>query len=201
MISGSRELWRVSSHPFALTRPSAGRPGALSWSVPPARARRRWRNLARRLELPHIELDALHWEPNWTEASTEVFRRRTEEALQADGWVADGNYSKVRDLVWGSADLLVWLDYALPVIMGRLVSRTLRRVITREVLWNGNQEEWRVAFFSRDSLWLWVLQSYRRRRKQYPVQFARAEYCHLEVLRLRSPRATRQWLSGMGRTE
>ena len=68
--------------------------------------------------------------------------------VDSDGWVADGNYSKVRDLVWGSADLLVWLDYALPVIMGRLVSRTLRRLITREVLWNDNRENWRAALFS-----------------------------------------------------
>ena len=32
--------------------------------------------LARRFDMDFIELDALHWEPNWQEASLEVFRDR-----------------------------------------------------------------------------------------------------------------------------
>src|SRR5438132_8383373 len=73
------------------------------------------REIARRLSLPHVELDAVHWGPGWTEPPVELFRQRTQEALQGDRWVADGNYGKVRDLVWGRAEMLVWLDYALPL--------------------------------------------------------------------------------------
>jgi adenylate kinase family enzyme len=158
------------------------------------------RGLSLRLELPHVELDALYWEPNWTEAPVDLFRRRAEEALAGSGWVVDGNYGKVRDIVWGRAELLVWLDYALPVIVQRLVSRTLRRVITREVLWNGNQERWRDLLFSRDALWLWALKSYRRKRREYPVLFDRAEYRHLVVVRLRSPGDCQRWLSSVERS-
>ena len=68
------------------------------------------RALAGRLNVPPIELDALYWEPGWTEAETPVFRVRTEHALRADGWVVDGNYNKVRDIIWSRADTLVWLD-------------------------------------------------------------------------------------------
>jgi ethanolamine utilization protein EutP (predicted NTPase) len=32
--------------------------------------------LAERMNAPHIELDALHWEPNWTPAAPEVFMQR-----------------------------------------------------------------------------------------------------------------------------
>ncbi|WP_423226670.1 AAA family ATPase, partial [Candidatus Amarolinea aalborgensis] len=32
------------------------------------------RRLALALGIPHIELDALHWEANWQEAPVEVFR-------------------------------------------------------------------------------------------------------------------------------
>src|SRR5205823_6990985 len=83
--------------------------------------------LARRLALPHVELDALHWEPNWTMAPLDRFRQRVEEALNGEGWVVDGGYGKVRDIVWGRAETLVWLDYGLPVILWRLLKRTLRR--------------------------------------------------------------------------
>ncbi len=50
--------------------------------------------LASRLGLPYIELDALHWGPNWSAATPDEFRTRVEAVLAAmpDGWVVDGNY-------------------------------------------------------------------------------------------------------------
>jgi adenylate kinase family enzyme len=49
------------------------------------------RAIAERLGLPRIELDALQWEPSWTEASDDVFRARVaaEIASAADAWLAN----------------------------------------------------------------------------------------------------------------
>jgi adenylate kinase family enzyme len=152
------------------------------------------RTLADRLRVPHIELDALHWGPGWEALPTETFRSTVAEALSGEAWTTDGNYSKARDIIWGRADTLVWLDYPFPIIFWRLITRTLRRVITREVLWNGNHETWKGAFFSRDSLFLWAIQSHARRRKSTPQRLQDPAYQHLTVIRLRSPRATRAWL-------
>lgn len=154
-------------------------------------------HLAQLLEIPHVELDALYWDPDWTPAPLAVFRERTAQALSSDRWAVDGNYSKVRDIVWSRAGTIVWLDYALPLILGRLVLRTLRRSVAREELWSGNRETLWKAFFSRDSILLWALQTYRRRRREYPVLFTMPEYAHLTVVRLRSPRATDEWLSSL----
>ena len=90
------------------------------------------RRISERLSVPHVELDALHWGPDWTPAPLQVFRERTVRALDGDAWVSDGNYGKVRDIVWRRADTVVWLDYALVVILGRLTWRTLRRIFTQE---------------------------------------------------------------------
>ena len=152
------------------------------------------RQLSQRLAIPHVELDALHWGPNWTPFPIEVFRERTARALSGENWVVDGNYSKVRDIVWGRADTVVWLDYALPVILGRLAWRTLRRIFAREELWSGNRERFWTQFLSRDSLFLWALHTYQRRRREFPALFNQPEYAHLAVVRLRSPRAVRDWL-------
>lgn len=152
------------------------------------------RALADRFGYSHIELDALHWDPNWTPAPREVFRARVAEALRAENWVADGNYSGVRDLVWGAADTLIWLDYPLRVTLSRLLRRTLRRGITGEVLWNGNREQL-TFLFTKDSLVLWALQTHPRYRREFPVHLARPEFAHLQVIRLGSPRATEAWLS------
>ncbi|HYP40977.1 MAG TPA: AAA family ATPase [Chloroflexia bacterium] len=152
------------------------------------------RDVAARLGVPHVELDALHWGPNWTEASREVFRERTTQALSGDAWTVDGNYSKVRDIVWSRADTVVWLDYALPVIMWRLVRRTFRRVTTREELWGGNRETIKSALFEKDAILWWALRTYRRRRREYPVLLSAPENAHLAVVHLCSPRDARQWL-------
>ncbi len=152
------------------------------------------RRLARHLGLPHVELDALHWGPDWSQVAPETFRARVAEAIAGESWVIDGNYSRVRDLVWSRADTVVWLDYSLPVILGRLFRRTLRRIFGREELWSGNRERFREQFFSRKSLFLWALRTYRRRRREYPALFGRPEYAHLTVVRLTSPRQARRWL-------
>lgn len=152
------------------------------------------RQLAGHLGVPHVELDALQWGPDWTPAGEHVFRERVIEAARGDAWVIDGNYSRVRNIVWSRAQTVVWLDYGFLVVMWQLAGRTVRRVIKREELWQGNRETFRKSFLSRDSILLWALQTYRRRRRDYPALLRRPEYAHLAAVRLRSPSATREWL-------
>jgi adenylate kinase family enzyme len=155
------------------------------------------RELAQRLGYPHIELDAMYWGPNWTPAPTDIFRAQVARALSAEAWVADGNYRKARDVIWARADTLVWLDYALPVIMWQLLRRAVKRIVTREELWGSNRETWRGQFLSRDSLFVWALTSHPRHSREYPLLLAQPEYAHLSVIRLRSRRAAHAWRAGL----
>ena len=152
--------------------------------------------LSTRLRVPHVELDALFWGPEWTQVPDEVFRDRVSTAVNADRWVADGNYRAVRDLVWSRATTLVWLDPSLLVTFRRLLMRTLRRCLTREELWSGNTESFRTAFFSRNSLLLYAVRTHRRRRRGFADTFRK--YPHLKVVRLSSGSSVRCWLSGVG---
>jgi adenylate kinase family enzyme len=153
------------------------------------------RRLAARLGYSHVELDALHWQPNWTEAPPDKFRDRVRHAVEIDAWVVDGNYSIVRDIVWSRADTIVWLDYPLPVILWRLLRRTVRRMVTRQELWSGNREDLRTALFSRDSIFLWTLRTHWKNRRTYGAVSQDPAIAHLTVVRLRSPRACAAWLS------
>jgi adenylate kinase family enzyme len=153
------------------------------------------RRLAGQLGCPHIELDALHWQPNWTEAPLDEFRDSVRHAVEIDAWVVDGNYSVVRDIVWSRADTVVWLDYPLPVILWRLLRRTVRRMVTRQELWSGNREDLRTTLFSRDSILLWTLRTYRKNRRTYGAVSQDPAKAHLTVVRLGSPRACAAWLS------
>jgi adenylate kinase family enzyme len=87
------------------------------------------RRIAAMSRLAHVELDALHWEPGWTPAEPEVFRRRVADALAGDAWVVDGGYAQVRDLTWGGAEHMIWLDYSMPRALWQVTVRTFRRRI------------------------------------------------------------------------
>src|SRR5262249_32383063 len=96
------------------------------------------RRIAKLLELPHIELDAINWQPvgrDLTRHDPAGFVRRVAEAIQSEAWVVDGNYGSVRELVWRRASRLIWLDYDRPVIMARVICRTLFRATLRTELW------------------------------------------------------------------
>lgn len=119
--------------------------------------------------------------------------------MEAPGWVVDGNYVShgVQDLVWPKADTVVWLDHSRPVVMTRIVWRTLRRVLTREELWNGNREPWTNLYSSDPEknivLWAWT----RHEAKQ--LKYERCEmdgtWAHLDVYRLRTPRQAERFLA------
>ena len=100
------------------------------------------RELARRLDVPFVELDALVHGPNWVETPDDELREQVEPLVAADGWVIDGTYrSKLGDLVLEHADVVVWLDLPIRVWLPRLTRRTWRRIRGREQLWNDNTRE------------------------------------------------------------
>ena len=153
--------------------------------------------LARRLHIPHIELDAIHWEPGWKESDREITRARVGEIACTDAWVVDGNYSFLRDLLWPRAEALIWLDYPLPLILWRLWWRTWRRALKKELLWGTNTERLGPQFFSKDSLFLWALKTHGRHRKNYAHSPRLPEYAHLTVHHFKSPRETEEWLCNL----
>ena len=154
------------------------------------------RKVARVLEIPVTELDALYWGPNWTESSLDQLSERVAEAVVGERWVIEGGYSYVRPQIWSRADTVIWLDYSFPVNFTRLVLRTARRVALREELWSGSRESLRRTF-SRESILLWLIKTYWERRKKFAALFVQPEYAHLQVLRFQSPRQTDAWLRGL----
>ena len=155
------------------------------------------RAIATRLGLPHIEMDALFWKPNWGETPDSELFPRVDEKTNLPGWVLDGNYSRVRDIVWPKADTIVWLDYSFARVFSQLLWRTIHRAVTREPMWGGCRESFRISLFSRHSILVWCLRTYWKRRRNYPEILARPEHAHLRIIRLRNRRQTARWLAGL----
>ena len=157
--------------------------------------------LARVLGADFLELDSLQHQADWTPLPTSEFRAAVAAAAAGECWVIDGNYSRVRDIVWARADTVVWLDLPRRTVMRRVIWRTLRRVGGRVELWNGNRERWR-NFFTLDqeeSVIIWAWQTHASNRARYEAAMADPENGHLRFVRLKNPAAARRFLrSGLG---
>ena len=153
------------------------------------------KQIAEKLNLNWIELDALHWEPNWKHADDEVFRKRVKNAIQAERWVVAGNYSITRDLVWFHAQAIIWLDYPFHIVFWRLITRTIWRVVTQEELWSGNRERLssQLRFWSQDSLINWLFKTYWRRKHEIPILLL--QYKHLKLIHFKHPKEAEAWMN------
>jgi adenylate kinase family enzyme len=151
--------------------------------------------LARRLGLRHVEIDALHHGPNWESCGEDVLRDRVLAATEGDGWVTDSLYHHMLgDLIPDRSDLIVWLDLPVTLVMWRLVGRTYRRKRDRTVLWNGNVEPgWAESAYY--LLWPALRRAFENRR-QFPARFA-----HRNMTRLRSDAEVLAFLQSIQPTE
>lgn len=145
------------------------------------------RALAEAASLRYVELDPLYWGPSWSAKPAKEFRRLVSAAIAGDRWVADGNYSGARDILWPRATVVIWLNYAFPLVFWRALRRTLARSANGQELWHGNRESFRRSFLSRDSILLWVASTFRSRRHEFEKLRAGDDYRHLVWVELKRP--------------
>jgi adenylate kinase family enzyme len=145
--------------------------------------------LARGMAAPHLELDSVFHQPGWKPLPLAEFRARVGEFAAGDSWVVDGNYSPVQDLVWQRADTVVWLDLSRLRVMRRLVGRTLRRLVMRAELWNGNRESWASVLRAdpNSSIIAWAWTQHNACRQRYARAAADPANARLTFVRLQTP--------------
>jgi adenylate kinase family enzyme len=153
--------------------------------------------IAQRIGVPHIELDAIFWKPDWVESSPEEFRTNVVAALDkcTDGWVCDGNYSQARDLILPLTDTVVWWRPPFWVAFLRLLKRTIARAWDGKLMWGTNRETWRQSFFSRNSIILYQVTHWRKYGK---IGKNLEEIPHRAIIiQLRTQREVDAFLSGL----
>lgn len=145
---------------------------------------------ARRLGIPHLELDALRHGPGWVETPDPEFRQQVSDFVSRPSWIVDGNYAVVRDLVWGRATQVVWIDPPHPVIMAQVVWRSASRAVTGQELWNGNREEIR-SWLDPGHPIRWAFSTHRQRQRDFLALM------DSRWLRLRSRGQIAAWLDSL----
>ena len=155
------------------------------------------RQLAAAKGCTRIELDELFWSKNWTPKPQSEFLQLVEAASAAQEWVAAGNYSPARSVLWARATTIVWLNYSLPLVLWRGIKRTIKRTALGEVLFHGNRESSRRSFLSKESILWWIVSTYYRRRLEFEALRTSAQYSHVQWLEARHPAATAEILRSL----
>lgn len=152
--------------------------------------------VARRLDIPHVEIDALFHGPDWTPRPE--FEADVAAFTAEDAWVTEWQYDAARELVADRAEVLVWLDLPFRLTLTRVVRRTVGRRLRREVLWNGNIEgPLHTVLTDPEHIIRWSISTRRKYRQLVPEAVAARP--HLQLVRLRSRREVEQWLAGLSR--
>ena len=155
------------------------------------------RKLAAALGVPHLELDGVFHQPDWTPLPADEFRQAISAAVANDGWVIDGNYGAVLPLIWARADTVIWLDPPRRTVMRQVAWRTLRRAATRDELWNGNRESLRksLSLDPERSVISWAWHSHAKYHARYAAAAIDPANAHLTFFRLTGRREVTLFLA------
>ena len=154
------------------------------------------RQLSALLKYPYLEMDSMFWKPNWTESSDKEFFEVLETALCAEKWVLDGNYTRTAPIKLAKLDTVIWIDYSFPRTIYQAFKRAFIRSLTKQELWKntGNVESFKKSFFSKDSVLLWTLKTFKVNRARYSNMFNDPQYKHINFIRITSPKMAKAFL-------
>jgi len=145
------------------------------------------------LGLPHVGLDLLRWPGRDRTADDVAFSAALEAALASDGWVMDGaeDSAPVRS-AWKRADAIVWLDHS-------RVGVAIRMLLDTSWVRGPGTGRWSYfLYIARKSGKSWRQATHLRR--ELPHLLEGLGYKGLQMVRLRSVRATRSWRNRLGQS-
>ncbi len=148
--------------------------------------------------LPLFLVDDLTWLPGWVEAPEDEQRAKITEICDGDEWVLDTAYGDWMEVPLARAELIVGLDYPRLISLTRLIRRSVRRVVHRIPICNGNTETWR-RLLSKDSIVAWHFKSFKR--KQDRMRSWHDDPDKPEVMLLKHPAQLASWLDSLGTHE
>ena len=152
-------------------------------------------SLARRISeisgIPWHSVDDLTWNPDWVPVPDDEQCQRIQDIVDEPEWILDTAYGKWIEIPLARAELIVGLDYPRWFSFQRLLRRAVSRAIDKKLVCNGNIESWR-NMFSHDSILLWHLKSFSKKRARMR-KWASQEVGPTVIL-FRNAKETEAWL-------
>lgn len=152
------------------------------------------RELANKLNLPYLEMDAIYWKDDWKFTSDEELMENVRIATEGERWLLDGNYNRTQPIKWKNVQTIIWLDYPFRLVFYRVLKRSIARLFDRKTLWGtNNRESFRKSFLSKDSIIVWMWTSYPNMKERYSRLFEKNTK-EWQLIRLTSPLEAKKFL-------
>ena len=129
------------------------------------------------LDIPHTEMDSLHWGPNWTPRPS--FEADVQTLIERPAWITEWQYPQVRGRLLERADVVIYLRYS--------------RAVTGQRLWADNVEPpLKNILRDPDNMIRYTWRSYPHVGEL--LAEARGQHLQKRFLEFRTPRAANQFL-------
>ena len=149
--------------------------------------------LARALDAPFVDLDALNWLPGWValnEQDPAELERRFRQATEGECWVTAGSYTSVAQRAfWPRLTTIIWLDLPVPLLVSRILRRSWRRWRSDELLWGTNRERFwlQLALWREQDSLVWLVATQQnRKRRNVKRTMTDPRWAHIHFVRLAS---------------
>jgi adenylate kinase family enzyme len=153
------------------------------------------KEVARRLRLPLVHLDALYWQPGWRATPKSAWEGVVRQLVATPSWVMDGNYGGTLDVRLAACDTVVFLDLPRVTCLWRVLRRRLEfRRGTRPDVAPGCPERLTWEFVA----WVWT---YPGRRRPAILRRLAGLRPDQRAIVLSSKRSVRCFLEGLGRLQ
>jgi adenylate kinase family enzyme len=156
--------------------------------------------LAETLGLGVIELDALRHATGWESVDWPEMRTALEREIErfTNGWVCEGNYSRVADIALSRVDTVIWLNLPWRITFCRLFLRSLRRGITRQKLYTdrGPRESAFTTFATKHSILWWSIHHHHATKRSIQ-KLIKTVAPFVRIVELRSPSETKSFIQSV----
>ena len=160
--------------------------------------------LASKLNIPFVELDALNWEPDWVglnQTDPEKLVRRIIKSTAGNEWLVAGSYLFFcKQIFWPRLQTVIWLDLPMHLLIYRMITRSWVRWRSKELLWGTNYEKfWPQLMFWRkeESLLWWIVTQQKKRRDGLRQSMEDPNWNHIEFIHLKSRREIDEFLDSL----
>ena len=142
--------------------------------------------LANELNLPEVHLDAINYDPNWTQVDKQKRDNIINEKVLEDKWVIDGNYSSTMKERLTNADLVIFLDYSTFALLSGVLNRVLKNSGKERFEIPGCKEHFNLEFLK--------LVSTFRRKKRPKILKILSEINQEKLLIFKNRKKLNKWL-------
>ncbi|WP_151736035.1 kinase [Paenibacillus tengchongensis] len=96
--------------------------------------------LSEKLNVCTYELDNFYWKSNWSRPEDEDFIKDVKTIADNNEWIIDGYYELASEYLNTRATILIKMEISLPVLLFRIIKRSIKRMLHKTKVCGGNEE-------------------------------------------------------------